>query len=269
MAKTENPYYANEKKITGYANQNKTGVKYGQPDASLTVEAAMALPLFLFLMAVFLFWIQFYRTQEESMGRLNKNLRAAAQYAYAATMLETGWMGGGDGEQQWENTRITMVDASVLHIPLPIAGGDHFFVRKAYARPFTGRRYAGRETGEKEEDPLVYVAETGTVYHTNQGCTHLRLSIESVALDSVQERRNQDGAIYYPCERCTGDGAVDGGQGGERQETGLVYITREGNRYHYSLGCSGLTRRIRSMRKTEAESQGRRLCSRCTGKNGK
>lgn len=225
-------------------------VKYGRSDGSLTVEAAMALPLFLLLMGVFLFWMRFYETQAESMEKLNDRLRSAAKYAYLAdTALDVGP----------EDMRIVLMDFSELSVPLPFIGGKTVFGRQAYARPFIGRHYHEGKTEVEQEQDSVYVTETGTVYHTERSCTHLKLSIRAVSYNSLEERRNQNGAKYYSCERC--------GKNEEMPEDGMIYITSEGNRYHYNLSCSGLTRRIRSITREEAESEGKRPCSRCGAKS--
>lgn len=105
-----------------------------------------------------------------------------------------------------------------------------------------------------EESKTVYVTETGTVYHLSMECTHLKLSVSSVAASVVDEQRNQNGGKYHPCARCA-----------KGSTPGTLYITGEGDRYHYDAGCSGLKRTVSSMLKEQAEEEGYRACSRCGG----
>ena len=108
------------------------------------------------------------------------------------------------------------------------------------------------ENGSIEEEEIVYVTETGTVYHRDPECSYLKLSVEAVGRGQVSALRNNSGAKYYPCEICRA--ASD--------TSGMVYITDDGNRYHCSRQCSGLKRTIRAVPlSSAAESYG--PCSRC------
>lgn len=213
----------------------------GRSDASLTVEAAFSLPLLLYALTAFLFWIQFFGTQEESMYHLNREVRALSQYAYLT------------GESELTPEEFSLWDASELKFTPGSGVVKRQFVRQAVQRPFTGRRYT-TAGGEEEQEETVYVTETGSVYHSSLSCTHLKLSVRAVAFGEVGKLRNENGAIYYPCEIC----------GGGSPEAGTpVYLTREGNRYHSSASCRGLLRKVRSCTLTEALEAGKRPCSRC------
>ena len=67
-----------------------------------------------------------------------------------------------------------------------------------------------RQNAERdvEIDNIVYVAENGKVCHRSRDCTYLKLSVKSAGLDEIPALRNQDGAKYYPCERCVLHGNV-------------------------------------------------------------
>ena len=101
---------------------------------------------------------------------------------------------------------------------------------------------------------LVYVTDTGVVYHKNPHCTHLDLSIHAAASSELNSLRNESGGKYHACEKC-----VHGSSMG-----GSVYITDQGDRYHNSLTCSGLKRTVYTARISEVP--GKRACSKCGGK---
>lgn len=106
---------------------------------------------------------------------------------------------------------------------------------------------------DKTDETTVFVTETGTVFHVTRECTHLKLSVTTAEYDEIGNRRSSGGAKYYPCERC-----------GKNVSSGTVYITKDGTRYHASVGCSGLKRTVREMPLEEAEQKYGR-CKRCGG----
>ena len=111
--------------------------------------------------------------------------------------------------------------------------------------------FRDRQAQGEEGEEVVYVTDYGTVYHRSLECRHLKLSIRQVSQEEAGELRNGSGGRYYPCERCW------------KQKSGFVYITEEGNRYHESLNCSGLSRRIHTLPLSQAG--GRPPCSVCGG----
>lgn len=109
------------------------------------------------------------------------------------------------------------------------------------------------EGGEDEKDEIVYVTETGTVYHATKKCTHLNLSIKKVLYQDISNLRNNSGGKYKSCELCGDNKSLD--------SNSLVYITNTGDRYHMSSGCSGLKRTIIEIKISEVGS--RSPCKRC------
>lgn len=126
-------------------------------------------------------------------------------------------------------------------------------------RYFTGYRpqsllsEAGEESSDEaaqEEDELVYITETGTVYHKTLDCSALRIKVSECAFDDVARKRNIAGCKYYPCEYCA-----------HGSKPGTVYITEDGRRYHYNSDCGEIKRTITQVKKSEVP--GRRGCKRC------
>lgn len=134
--------------------------------------------------------------------------------------------------------RIKTPFPGILDLSLPVS------VRTAH------RVWSGKEMeGGAQEEEVVYVTKTGTVYHDSLSCSHLKLSVREVSVSQLDKLRNEDRAKYYPCEFC-----------GDRKGS-TVYITNYGNRYHVSRNCSGIRRDIRSIPISQVGERG--LCSRC------
>lgn len=108
------------------------------------------------------------------------------------------------------------------------------------------------EGDDAEGNATVFVTETGTVYHSTRECTHLRLSIKAVEYSSVSFQRNEAGGRYYPCEICS-----------KGLPGNIVYITKEGTRYHILASCSGIKRNVKEIPLEEAKEK-YRPCSRCS-----
>ncbi|MCH5256909.1 MAG: pilus assembly protein [Lachnospiraceae bacterium] len=119
-----------------------------------------------------------------------------------------------------------------------------------YGRAWTGYDVQSAVSNMDDNDPMVYVTETGTVYHTNHNCTYLNPSITSVNAGEISNSRNQSGGKYSPCERCA-----------RSNVQGTLYITSQGSSYHTSVTCPGLKRTIYTIPLSQAG--GRRKCSKC------
>ena len=105
------------------------------------------------------------------------------------------------------------------------------------------------ESGQEEK---VYVTVNGEVFHRDRNCTHLQLSVRETAYARLEEERNEWGQRYRACEKCAaGEAPI------------VVYVTEEGDRYHYRRNCPGLKRTVIALAPDEAEDY--RPCSRCGG----
>ena len=121
------------------------------------------------------------------------------------------------------------------------------------ANKYYGHFWNGYAVGEGTlEEEYVYVAENGEVYHVDRECTHLMLSVKKVSLWEARDGENQEGEKYRACEICC-DGLT----------FGQVYITEQGDCYHYRKNCLGLKRTVYKMTFSQAEEY--RACSRCVG----
>ena len=266
-------------------------------EGSMTVEASIVLPLFLF------FFLNLSCAIE--MIRLHGNLELAmwdvgnqiSIYGHALTwedsssdsMEDTTWadvvgviMSGtyvkGQivdylGEEYLENSPLREGVDSFLFLESGISETeDTFKLVVTYAvAPFgsvsgfkafrMANQYYGHfwngyaipvDAGSQEQ--YVYVTENGTVYHLEEECTYLKLSIRRVSFQEALDSQNASGIRYAACQKCC-----------EGICMGDVYITSEGKCYHFERDCPGLKRTVYCVENSHVS--GLELCSRCARKN--
>lgn len=218
---------------------------------SVTVEATFALSFFLLFFAALLSIFGVLQRQIESTYSLDAvaekvavvaGVKSGEEMDISISVLGNGISISGD-DVVIEKTGIERIAF------LPESTTTFITSQRVVRRAWTGRILKDEDESD-DEDEYVYVAENGTVYHTTESCTHLKLSISATDSDSVGELRNSDGAKYHPCEKCGGG-------------SGTIYITPEGDRYHADKECSGLKRTYTKVKKSECSLP---ACSRCGGK---
>ena len=257
---------------------------------SMTLEAAFVLPFFLFAVINILFAVNIIGTQSRINAALHQtgNKMAFAGYVYERTVgsvlpdslagvamtnvyakgqvleyvgrdyLNQSCVVDGAGGISFAGSSVMeegdIIDLQVSYRVKPFSGIMGFsgfaMMQRYYGKAWTGYDVTQFVSDTNQEDPMVYITETGTVYHVDRNCTYLNPSVESVSAATVSEKRNQAGGKYYPCEIC---GAGTG--------EGQVYITRQGSSYHSRINCSGLKRTIYTVPLSQVGGRGR--CSKC------
>ena len=245
--------------------------------ASMTLEAAFVIPLFVFFIVIFIHVINFISFQNRVNEALYNLARALSKTEYtsegsANTGLALTLLYGELNKTTVENAGIkggilgisalqSEFNEDMIHFEVNYYAGMPFdflkilgfpCVQKVSVRKWIGNEDKGAEGGSAgyEGKKMVYITETGTVFHVNSNCSHLRLSIKTVAKAQIPELRNGSGGRYDSCERCGGAGTV-------------LYITEYGDRYHTDINCSGLKRVVYTVL-FETVSD-RPACSRCGG----
>lgn len=122
------------------------------------------------------------------------------------------------------------------------------------ANKYYGHLWNGYEIPQGEL--FVYITENGRVYHTSRECTHLQLTVRKVGWREACDSQNAQGRQYEACDKCC-DSVLEG----------EVYITEDGNHYHNTSSCAGLKRTIICVPVSEVEKWS--LCSRCEKEAGK
>lgn len=256
--------------------------------ASMTVEAAFAVPIFLFTIITILSSISMISIQSRMSAALHQtgNEMAFVAYPYSHSGMSAipSEVRGVLLTELYAKTKITdyvgqrsiqssgikngaagisMVGSSIMGSndviklqvtyvvsPIfPIVGFNEFAMsQKYYGRAWTGYDVEHMVSDTGIEDPMVYITQNGQVYHLDRGCTYLNPSISSVDVGMINGLRNRSGEKYYACELCG-------------QNMGFAYITDYGNRYHSALNCSGLKRTIYTIPLSKVGGRGK--CSKC------
>ncbi|WP_155840118.1 TadE/TadG family type IV pilus assembly protein [Butyrivibrio sp. MC2021] len=263
--------------------------------ASITVEASIVLPLFIFFFVNIMTAFNVIKVQSDLEAALHqtgseialvgydiktgkdalglggdslvKDVLAAGGYMAYASHSVKKYLGdsvnkscvtGGASGLSFLTSKIMAGDDYIdivvdykVHPLIPIIGFKEFKVQsRYYGHAWTGYDISGGLAGEDSEEEMVYVTEHGTVYHRNAGCKHLKIDVRSIPFDSLGFARSKDGSKYYPCEYCA-----------ETVGGGNVFVTDYGTRYHSSVSCPGLKRKIYTIPISEVG--GRGPCSAC------
>jgi len=184
-------------------------------------------------------FMDIYSLQTTHLQALCEKTKEAGMYAYVA-----------DGNGPDEITLPDVYSYSPVGALIPLPKVWMHNTVKVHA--WTGAEEGGKGSGDSTEpEEMVFVTESGSVYHTKAGCRYLNLSITQVSGSSVSQRRNDNGEKYSPCETCSR----------HQNPSGTVYITGSGNRYHNDASCSGLKRTVRLVKKSQLGNM--HVCSKC------
>ncbi|MCF0133318.1 MAG: hypothetical protein HUJ72_05585, partial [Blautia sp.] len=199
------------------------------------------LPLFFLGIIALISFMGIYRQQTEHLSELCQKVKEAGMYAYVLH-------GGGPEEIILPDVYSFQPVGGVIPIPKVRS------INTIKVHAWTGAGEDSFQTDENDEAAqMVYVADNGTVYHTDPECSYIKISIEQISGAAVDYYRNENGEKYSACEICS-----------RHQEPGTcVYITGQGDRYHNSAACSGLKRSGRLVRMEDCGNMG--ACSRCSG----
>ena len=239
---------------------------------SITVEAAIAVPLFFFavICLIYLFEIMAVKTAVYSglsyAGRnvmqesypisivIPENIEKDVIRAIGEEQLERSIVVGGSSGIDCSNSYMLpgtgigrIVAEYEVELPVPV------FLVKGITQTESIRikAWTGYEKGLSGiyDEETVYVTETGLVYHKDYHCTYLELSIRMVRIEEIEGLRNNAGGKYYACRLC------------QSGKDGQIFITGDGNKYHGSLTCSGLKRTVYAIPLSEVIGKG--ACTRC------
>lgn len=252
---------------------------FGKTKGSLTVEASLVVPIFLFALIAIIYLMEMLAVQMSVRIGMHSALESIREESNSSSTVSTNEIEamiveaigeekleqsiiveGKDGidcsETEISTTQgiITLKATYTLKLPVPQFGE----LGLTYQEEMIAKTWTGYTSGTIiAEEEIVYITDTGNVYHTELTCTHLSLDISYVLFEELDSLRNEYGGIYTSCSKC-----FEFVNEEELLGTG-VYICSSGSNYHSSLSCSGLTRTIYEVPISETIGMG--ICSRCGG----
>ena len=258
--------------------------------ASMSVEAALALPLCLFAGVILMTPMKLLQDQRRIQGALEQAARDLSTYAYVKELVESGKEAGSGGEalislisigyvrnqvmkhvRQERIEQVSFAKSRILgeddeirlvmnyqqKLPFSVFGLDSvpmeaISVRRAWVGAEGGRLKTLAEGQEDEADPVVYIGKDGTRYHLSSSCHYLSNNLTDLSQAQLESARNAEGKRYQPCAVCGG-----------RTTQGNVYVMPSGSSYHTTQFCSSIAAYVRAVKKSEVEHLG--ACSYCGG----
>lgn len=251
--------------------------------ASLTLEAALVLPIFLAALVAVIFFLQAIQVQARIQQSLYNQVKKVSGYAYyiniadmtekAEQVMQAEYVKyaviNEIGRDYLEKSAITggsngihinfWVDAKkgILDVELDYSMDIPFNLLGFPAIKFSSRQrchtWIGKTTDDEEQGrEAVYVTANGEVYHLYSDCSYLVSSIKNCKGTEIADKRNNSGEKYKPCQLCCK----------ENEELVVAFYTDYGNRYHSLSLCSNLHSNVFSVDKETAQ-ENYRLCSKC------
>lgn len=236
--------------------------------ASLTVEAALSMTLFLLLITALLNFFSVIHTQIRVQTALELTGEQLAAWPEEASLITAeilfqtnlessgldvsmilGGKGGlsiGRSSVMGREAIIDLVATYQMRLPLvPEGVADIRVIQRSRKRAFGNVIFPGQE-----KQDYVYITPSGEVYHENLNCTYIRPVTEEVSYQTISSLRNKNGEAYDRCAFCKTNEPVS-----------TVWVTKWGNCFHVASSCRGLWHNVEQIERSKV--MNRRACSKC------
>ena len=211
---------------------------------SMTIEASLVIPLFLFAVICLLSLMEMLRVFMETEMKLYDTARELAVVSFTGSKKSTG--------DDW--IRLKLIYPVSSKSTLPCFSKTLLLENHVNVHIFNG--YSKDQVrGEEDREQIVYITSDSGVYHTRRSCRHLSVSITEVSAGSIGSARSLDGSRYYLCPYC-GSGYSAEDLSGMR-----LFVSDYGDRYHTRRNCPHLKRTVYAVALSQAG--GRRPCRDC------
>ena len=251
---------------------------------SITVEAAIILPLLACFFSFLLFYFQIMKIEIKVQSALEQTGKVLAVYAEKEEQQEIGsltYLSIAKGmlySKLKEDTVVSrFVKGGVLGISLLDSefDGDYILLKADYVMKFPVKLFRSKDflisqktrlrkwngwhsLNRNSREEIVYITAHGEVYHLRKSCPYLDLSIRKILAKELDSIRNQNGGRYKECELC-GTG-IDLKQLLYSKKE--LYITDYGDKYHFSITCNALKRTVFQIKFSQVN--GMEGCPKCS-----
>ena len=238
--------------------------------ASLTIEAALSLTLFMFTVILLSVPMEILDTQRKVQTVLEVTGRELGWQVYRTSHtvhpaeMEAGTAGGnkvsniqcGASRVSEDGEWIDLRASYQVRLPFSVFALDHVtLTSRSRKRGWIGAEggYFSEKNASEPEGKWVYVGRDSTRYHLSPSCHYISNQITAAAYADVISGvlRNSGGCRYKACRYC----------GKTVSAGGLVYILPSGEVYHGKQDCSSLAYYVQKVRRSEVEYMG--VCSYC------
>lgn len=259
--------------INAFFQQGSSHHNYFERKASLAIEASVVIPIFMIAMmslisilavinidirirnalyeeSRYISMMQYDHPVNDVQEIENRVLDALGNGIVTSPFIDNSRGGIDFSDSDLTNKEVlNLVVHYNARIPFDIAGYCHCrFTERIVVHTWVG--YINGLNGYRGNDAIVYITDSGQVFHRNINCTHIKLNIVEVAGSEIPSIRNVNGSKYKKCEICDSN-----------LSDPLLYVTSDGTKYHNRIACSGITRNIRAVHIYEVLN--RRPCTRC------
>jgi len=115
-----------------------------------------------------------------------------------------------------------------------------------YARVWTGYDVSHAENRVK----YVYMTPYGEVWHCNPRCSYIFHDVINVSSALIGKKKNVEGRVYELCEFCD-----------DQLREDFVYVTAGGEKYHHDQMCTAIFKEVIALEWDKGQQY--RACSRC------
>ena len=239
---------------------------------SMTLEASLVLPFFLFSMLSLISIMDMMRIKgcmDVAVAKTGNEIAIESYGSYMDEMLTPFYVKAklcsflkenlSDKDYRKISKNISVVNLSFLQEENIVCFKVKYklepdfdmwgFITVKLETDYYGHNWLGYDGNGKMEQ-MVFLSNKASVYHLNKNCKYLNVTIVEVSKSNLEKYRNNSGEKYKSCNFCDSQNISE-----------TIYITPEGSNYHTIKNCIGLTRYIYTVPLSTVENK--RVCTGC------
>lgn len=240
-------------------------------NGSLSLEASLVVPIFIFALGSMIMLIEMERLQSNIFESLHQSIsysfdnRSTVDYKKVfmnyLDSKENPYICLDKGAEG-----ITLTDSSSIdddgYIRISAEYKEKPFISlfplmnaeikdSIFGHSFTGYVNSNGKGNYFNDDIQVYVTLTGVKYHKDRECSYIKVKLNKVMAADIKMLRNASGKKYSPCHEC------------HPKLEGTLFIAEYGDKYHSSNSCTAIKKTVKTIGLKEAISEGYTACSKC------